>query len=166
MALNQPQDFVVLPVAWRVQLYFPDIDASPSEPRGSEFGPKDIPTEVWANKDGAQFSESGSDIIVDMFPTGADFVDELNGNVYRVVKRTIVGEDQDRARLTLDREVFVEDVIDVDPLPLPLSFPEHLRTVWVYPPAVNEVDNNGRPTFEGSEPVVGIDVRTLTLSPN
>ena len=41
-----------------------------------------------------------------------------------------------------------------------------IRTVWVFPPAVDRSLADGAlPVFDGSSPVVGIDVRTVSLSP-
>ena len=43
---------------------------------------------------------------------------------------------------------------------------ERIRTVWVFPPPVQaERARPGVPVFNGAQPVVGIDVRALSISP-
>jgi len=139
----------VFPTPWRVQVYVP----FPSdEPTG-------LPSEIEVNTLNVQ---TGS-IVTNMLPRGAYMIDELNGNVYKVVRRRLI-EDDTAAILTIDSEI---TIADITPPGLPFDQNrDRLRTVWVYPPAVElQRDANDQPIFEGSNPVVGIEVRTDVLSP-
>ena len=44
---------------------------------------------------------------------------------------------------------------------------ERIRTVWVFPPPVapRTVASDRIPVWDGPQPVVGIDVRTMTINP-
>jgi hypothetical protein len=99
-------------------------------------------------------------MLITMFPQGAQFIDELSGSVYRVVNRR-ASADGMSATLTLNREVFREDMQNMNPSD-PDSY--YHRTVWVFPPAIDR--SNAEPTFSGPSPVVSIDVRTMTLTPS
>lgn len=165
-----PQNDLMFPVPWRVQLEFPGTLL----PRGNPTG---IPTEVVVPPDSLT---AGTPIqkamLVQMFPTGGRFIDELTGGVFRVVKRRVTGDAADSAVLTLDREAFIED-LDLEAINTALCVgciaengatepAELLRTVWVFPPPVQATRGPGDvPIFEGSQPVVGIDVRTLNIAP-
>ena len=172
LALPADHD-VLLPTPWRVQVYFPP-DGLPSVEAPPNLGfdaPRGVPTEIQVNTDSAPTAA----FVVDFFPPGASFIDEVNGLVYRVVRRRIAGELLDQAYMTVDREVLVEDIDDghFDPDPAENHFgdwiiqdDESIRTVWVFPPPVQATRvGNGIPVFEGKQPVVGIELRTLTVSP-
>jgi hypothetical protein len=91
----------------------------------------------------------------------------VNGQVYRVIKRR-ENAAGDTAFLTLDREIVVEDVDDSPEFggDFALQADDVIRTVWVFPPAVDRSPGSDTaPVFDGSSPVVGIDVRTVSLSP-
>ena len=165
-----PDEDVLIPVPWRVQVFFPDetVLASKTDPGNLPSG---VPTEIEVNTDNAETAE----FVIDMFTVGTPFIDEESGQIYRVVRRRIIGEDLDQAILTLDREIFIEDIDDgyFDP-PNPtidnfgngtIEHEEQLRTVWVFPPRVTDRDDGDPPSFVGKQPVVGIDVRTLNLRP-
>jgi hypothetical protein len=173
-AMPEDQD-VLLPVAWRVQIQLPATLAYRSEmyalpnPDPARL-PTGVPTEATVGT---------SALLVSMFPQGARFVDEINGQVYRVVKRRL-NANGDQATLTLDREVVLEDIdlaagdlrcelcrsldekVAAGENPTADDF-ERLRTVWVFPPPVDRTTNP--PLFDGPSPVVGIEVRTLSVSP-
>ena len=116
--------------------------------------------------------------MVQMFPTGARFVDEITGAVYRVAKRRVTGDLGERAYLTLDREITLEDIdlpvndarcascAPVDPNDPAAQPQELLRTVWVFPPPVDRSVPGAVPVLAGSTPVVNINVRTLSLTPS
>ena len=119
-------------------------------------------------------------MIIQMFPRGAWFIDELTGAVFQVVKRRVEGE-LDTAWLTLNREVFLEELLldrddprcgtcgtfDPDNQIYAVDNAERIRTVWVDPPPVlADPNRDGIATFEGSQPVVDIEVRTLRLGPS
>jgi prepilin-type N-terminal cleavage/methylation domain-containing protein len=139
----------IFPTPWRVQVYVPFPSDEPSGlPAEVEVNTANVPT---------------GPIVTKMLPRGAYMIDELNGSVYKVVRRRLVNDDTG-AILTLDSEITVAD----------LTLPERpydddrdrLRTVWVYPPAVElQRDADDQPIFEGANPVVGIEVRTEVLSP-
>lgn len=167
-ALPSTQD-VLLPVPWRVQVEFPTA----LNDRNTATA---IPTEIQVPAAGMQ--EPAAQLVVGMFSPGTQFVDELNGSVYRVIGRRVTGGNNEVATVTLDREVLIEE------LDLPAEYsscqfcaplaqtggqldPEELvRTVWVYPPAITPRSaTDTRVYFTGAQPVVDIEVRTLQLSP-
>lgn len=161
-----PERDVIFPVPWRVQVFFRGPFAAPNSP--DETG---VPSEVEINPPAPDPRSAA--FVVDMFPVGAWFVDELTGHVYRVTARRLSGPQQDHAYLTLDREILTNDLPDstgLFPPAMPL-FPalEHqLRTVWVYPPpsqALRADNANKDPIFAGPQPVVGMEMRSLTISP-
>jgi len=160
-----PDDDVMFPVAWRVQVQFPTSLAS-SAP-GSPNPPTGVPTEVLVPPKDMRGNEADRAMLVGMFPTGTQFVDEVNGLVYRVTKRRITKAVGDEASLTLDREVLLDDIDDGQEWGNhALEEDEWLRTVWVFPPPVDRSAGGNVPVFEGSSPVVGMQVRTLTLVPS
>lgn len=170
---------VKFPVPWRIQMQFPQGLALAANATG-------IPTEVQIPADGTVGDQDIADVavkqmIVAMFPTGSQFIDEVTGQVYRVIKRRITGPQDDVAILTLDREVVAEelDLPAGDPTCancLTLAGPgfqlddeERVRTVWVFPPPVDTraVPNGvGAVTFSGPQPVVSIDTGRVTLVPS
>ncbi|MBU0717962.1 MAG: prepilin-type N-terminal cleavage/methylation domain-containing protein [Planctomycetes bacterium] len=150
---------VLLPVPWRVQVYY-----DPAAIVAQAFA-TGVPTVAQVNTADAP----SANFVVDFFAAGTQFIDEFNGQVYRVVRRRIAGDDDNEAYLTIDREVFIEDLDDdvkgdgFDPVNQP---GELIRTVWVFPPPVEAARLSGdTPVFHGNQPVVGIDVRTLTVEP-
>lgn len=185
-AARPADEDVMFPVPWRVQVQFPDTlllarDPTTGLPNEDVTG---IPTEIQVPPPELTNADAGA-MLVGMFPVGAQFIDEITGDVYKVVKRRVTGDDEDLAFLTLDREVYLED-IDL-PLDDPRCVvcqtvkqqyaqgltpvaddPELLRTVWVFPPPVEARAAQGDAPliFAGSQPVVGIDIRTLNISPS
>lgn len=152
-------DDTALPVAWRVQVEFP---------RNYPTASTGVPTEVQVPSSRVTVSESETLMLAGMFPNGSYFIDEITGLVYRVTRRRTNATNV--AFLTLDREVRRQDVddSDADQLPDPnAQVDEHetLRTVWVYPPPVSERPNNNTVIFEDASPVVGIDIRTISMTP-
>lgn len=104
--------------------------------------------------------------VADMFPRGSMFVDEVNGNVYRVTQREYLenaaGRTDQLARLTLDLEVTIADLLDS------AGNLERNRVVWVFPPSVSPGDRtsgSGGVRFGGASPVIDIRVETITLTP-
>lgn len=154
----------ILPTPWRVQVGY---DAAKMNARDKASG---VPTEIRIPPEGA--TSAYPDFIVDMFQEGTYFVDELNGQVFKVVERreaATSGGFGDAAFLTLDREVFIEDIDDGETpgdLVIEDEGDEATRTVWVFPPAAEPTRVNATtPVFSGPPPVIGIDVRTIHVSP-
>ncbi|MCH7632935.1 MAG: hypothetical protein IIB59_06955 [Planctomycetes bacterium] len=167
-------DDVAFPVAWRVQVQLVKPgDTLNSTALDTLTG---VPTEIHVPPVG--IAEPTATMLVSMFPTGARFVDEITGQIYRVVKRRVTIDDSGNQSgfLTLDREISFEDVEDKSlglPPPTlpqiqarPLEHEENVRTVWVYPPPVDRSAGGSATVFEGKSPVVNIDVRTISLSPS
>lgn len=159
---------VALPVAWRVQVEFPTqvkLGAGPVvTPTDTTDDPTGVATEIQVPP--SAVAAGARPMLLGMFPAGTQFVDEISGQVYRVVRRRLnaVG---DFAFLTLDREVVLEDLDNspamggngqIDPL-------DSVRTVWVYPPPVVERGANDMPVFDDTSPVVGIDIRSISMTP-
>jgi hypothetical protein len=140
---------VLLPTPWRVQVSI-----------GANTLDTGLPAEVGVNVGRAITGP----LVVGMLPRGASMIDELNGNVYKVARRRLLG-DGSSAILTLDSAISTTDLL------LPGNsdlLPERdlRRTVWVFPPAVAlERDGDGNPYFDAASPVVGIEVRTITITP-
>jgi len=180
---NDEEVGLLFPVAWRVQVQFPPllklehwdqlVDLPALEPTG-------IPTEIQVPPPNSPATTAQRVMMLQMFPRGAWFIDEITGEVFRVVKRRIAGANADSAFLTLDREVYLEelDLPEGDPRCsgcIPLVAPNYvldpqelLRTVWVFPPQASTRVSGPHGdvlVFEGSQPVVEIDVRTLKLTP-
>ncbi len=161
-------DDVKLPVPWRVQVWIPATEIPENRIDWLSSG---IPTEIEVPVFGAP---PGAAFLVDMFPTGAWFIDEISGEIYRVTKRR-VSVDGNKAFLTLHREMTFDDVeIPVTYYPCggacfdgTIQDPEERRrTVWVFPPPVDAVRGPGDvPVFSGSQPVVSIEIRSLSVFP-
>jgi len=166
----------MLPEPWRIQIQFPNSVAS-----GSGDGTSGIPTEVQvpppALAEAAGASDAEMIMLSEMIQKGAEIIDEINGQVYRVVKRRL-NPDGNGYVLTLDREVTLEDLeqgLSQDPnVPRPcdacvrdqLDDEERLRTVWVFPPpVVAERIGDGIVAFDGPQPVIGIETRTIEMTP-
>jgi len=147
---SKPIDFgaaddALLPVPWRVDI---ELDPPPATPSG-------IPTEVFTNR-----SKAANRLVTEMLPAGAWMIDERNGLIYRVVRRDVDPAslpDDAEAVLTLDQEIPPEE-LDDDGQNGPGDPPEELiRTVWVFPPAVEKTRApDGLPVFIGPQPVVDI----------
>jgi len=167
-----PDQDCVLPVPWRVQVYFPYLQAVQDDI--SAYEETGIPTEVEVNTPNRRTAE----MVVDMFQKGSYFIDEITGKVFRVTRRRIARDSSGvrEAYVTVEREVFPEE-LDVHPgyrgweggadCTLGLLDPVDVnRTVWVFPPPVEPREAAGRPlVFSGPHPVVGVDIRTLTVLP-
>jgi prepilin-type N-terminal cleavage/methylation domain-containing protein len=159
-AMDADED-VMLPVPWRVQITVPNTIVSAANATG-------IPTEVLVPPAGFT-NEKGARMLVQMFPAGAQFIDEVGGKVYKVASRRIVDFSDDgegiEAVLTLNREITIEDVDFQDPIGS-ADTAELLRTIWVFPPPAEPRDAGDElPYFDGPSPVMAIDVRTMTLRP-
>ena len=169
-ALAADED-MILPVPWRVQITLgqDSIELPPGRGIPTEVGVNvdlDVPTNPLAPNLG---------FTAQMFRRGTVFIDELSGQVYRVQSRRLVNEDDPdnlQAFLTLDKEILLtqSEVDDFFPPNENLDDEERLRVVWVFPAAVNRVAGGrkaGDPLiFDGPQPVVGIDVRSLTVEPS
>ncbi len=168
---------LLLPTPWRVQVYIPqppDVPAPLNARRPSEGScaavkppPTEatgIPTVVHVNH--PRLFPNPPRWLVDMFAEGTFLIDEVNGQVYRVASRRLAGRDLEQAFLTLDREIVIEDIDDFGNTDCLISDEESLRAMWVFPPPVlADRLGNGDPIFSGNQPVIGIDVRPLTVSP-
>ncbi len=153
-------DDLLFPVPWRVQVYIPPSNII------SKTSITGVPTVVEVNNP----TLPTDPFVVDFFQQGTFFIDEVNGQVYEVTNRRLFtptgGKEQ--AILTLDREVFIEDVDDGASFPgnVFLDGDEQLRAVWVFPPPVVPDRGAGNPPeFSGKPPAKGIDVQTLRVSP-
>lgn len=178
-----PEDDVMLPVAWRVQVEFPEtivrrFDMTTGIPVDSATN---IPTVVQVPPEAFTGSSEAKRMLVTMFPRGTKFIDEITGQIYHVSRIRVEEPLGEKVFLTLDREIFLEDVdfpVDInhpagDPRCLGvcvvgnLDNEERIRAVWVYPPPVEERDpDNPFPVFSGNTPVVDIEVQTLTVTPD
>jgi hypothetical protein len=129
-----------------------------------------VPTQAYTNLNGLT-----NRLVTEMMPRGAYLIDELTGQDYRVSQHETDPSNPDRAVLTLDREVqrdkLDDDQSSLPPSPPPNYYPDNqpqelIRTVWVFPPAVEQArDSNGDPVFIGPQPVAGMEVRTMVISP-
>ncbi len=172
-------DDVLLPVAWRVQVQLPATLPYRTSPVPTML-PTGVPTEVTVPPTG--LSSDTARLVVSMFPQGTQFIDEITGLVFRVTKRRIVDALGAQAVLTLDREIAQED-IDIFELGVerrvrceactgtpttpsnPPDAEELRRTVWVFPPPADRSADPAKPIFDGPSPVVGIEVRSLSVAP-
>lgn len=154
-----PMADVMFPTPWRVQIKFPSIDdlADRVDMTDPLFPATNIPTEVAVPPDEFTGSDEAAQMLVNMFPSGTTFVDERSGQIYQVTRQRLADNAGTSAVLTLDREVFDQDLNDAE---------ERIRTVWVYPPpAPNREAGDRFPAFEGNSPVVDIQLRTVPISP-
>jgi len=157
-ALPDSED-VLFPVPWRVQIALLD-------PSG---GPPGVPTEAWANTDGSG-NPTTNRLVPEMMPRGAVLIDELNGNLYRVAQREFDPTKQDpagfpnQAVLTFDRHV---PAVSLEHNGTDGLQPEELlRTVWVFPPAVEKARaGDDLPLYTAPQPVAGVELRTIVLTP-
>ena len=148
-----PQDDLALPVPWRMQITFDPYTVVPGNDRSY------VPTEVTVHL------RPTSSYALDIFQDGTVLIDEVSGQIYRVTKQRLPAPSpggETIAILTLDREIVIEDLDDGDPTGVGVF----LRAVWVFPPPVLPRDSGDDPVFEGRSPVVGIEVRTVSISPN
>lgn len=190
-AARPAADDLLFPVAWRVQISVPKDIQPATDPATGLSMETNIPTEVTVPPEGFTGGGTAKRMLVTMFPRGTKFIDEITGRVYTVTK---VREAIDglSAALTLDQEILQDDIdlrrITVPPFPTiddprcvgicpnhpdDPNTPEEpdplelLRTVWVFPPPVQEREpSDVYPSFAGNTPVVGIDIRTLDFAPS
>ena len=168
-ALPSDQD-LLLPTPWRVQLEFPTENTGlayhtppPGPPNDARTG---VPTQVKV----VVLSEE-DEFLFDMFQDRAQLIDEVNGMIYTVNELRILddGVSTKEAVLVLDQEIVVEDIDDGDGGTAGDGFiddEERFRVVWVFPPPVQVGEREGSiPVFSGPSPVVGIDIRTVHISP-
>ncbi len=174
-------DDVMLPEPWRVQIQITAETlptADPDDDYVAGMATTGIPTEIRVPPEDIPANEPAAiAMLTQMFQRGTRLIDERTGLVYRVTRRRL-GEEGQVAFLTLDREITFEDVnmpplCEADPNygsvnPATLDPVERLRTVWVFPPPVlPRTDDRDRfPVFDGPQPVVDIEVRTLSLAPH
>ncbi|MCH8252754.1 MAG: prepilin-type N-terminal cleavage/methylation domain-containing protein [Planctomycetes bacterium] len=163
-AFDEDED-LLFPVAWRVQILLPrDSIVFPD----ATTDPTGVRTEVMAGMtDAAESGTETNELVATMFRRGTQFIDEVNGRVYRVQKVRTNGNG-DLAFLTLDSEILGPDVDDGEFAGNGrLESDEFLRTVWVFPPRVigRDSSNNDQPLFAGRPPVVAIETRSLTKFP-
>jgi hypothetical protein len=149
-ALPATDDFA-LPEPWRVQIWIPSARLA-ADATG-------IPTEIEVPP--PDFDESPDPLMLimlaQMFQRGTPFIDEVNGEIYEVIKYRLASDGQ-KAYLTLDREITVEELNLPGSAPEVLEPEEQLRTVWVFPPPVQATRmGENIPVFEGPHPVVEIE---------
>jgi len=159
VALPANED-VMFSSPWRVQILFPADPPSKLNPvAGNPV--TGLPSEIEVN---ATLAKTAG-FVIDMFQVGTPFIDEVNGRVYNVTRLRYTDDKLEAGILTLDREVLFEDM-DYQPLnPGTIAPGERIRTVWVFPPPVQADRAGASPVFDGGQPVVGIDVRALSISP-
>ncbi len=167
-----PDDDVMFPVPWRVQVEFPATLLHKEDPVTGDSNATGIPTEIMVPPPELSATPQALTMWGQMFPTGTRFIDEITGEIYRVVKRRVTGDNAEQAHLTLDREVFLEYInLDMgDPrcgVGCEFAPYQHLlRTVWIFPPSVQATRAKGNIlVFEGSQPVVDIEVQALKIPP-
>lgn len=163
---KRSSDDRLLPTPWRVQLEFPN-DLPVDDPGAApEFRRTGTPTQVRVIA-----PTEADEFVFDMFQDGTQVIDEVNGLIYTINERRIVddGASTREAVLTLDRELVVGDIDDGaagnggNGL---LELEEQIRVVWVFPPPLQAGDRDSNiPIFDGPSPVVGIDLRTVHISP-
>jgi len=161
-ALPDTED-VLFPVPWRVQVKIvPPASMTPPIDLLAPALPKGIPTEAWPNM---QSEIETNRLVPEMMPRGAVLIDELNGNLCRVAKREFNPDNPAEAVLTFDRHV-PWDSLDADASGL-IEAQELLRTVWVFPPAVEKARSSADdlPLYTAPQPVAGVEVRTIVLTP-
>ncbi|MBI1826219.1 MAG: prepilin-type N-terminal cleavage/methylation domain-containing protein [Planctomycetes bacterium] len=166
------QSDVAFPVPWRVQVEFPKDLPSAFDRTPPRLPPTGAPVEITVPPQKMGGGPDAKLMVIQMFPQGTLFVDEVTGVVYRVVKQRIAATG-DSATLTLDKEVLAEDLDDGAIFRMPGGNPqvqldpdETIRTVWVFPPSVEPGRADGSPpTFSGGSPAVSIDVDGLTFVP-
>ncbi|MCP4248603.1 MAG: prepilin-type N-terminal cleavage/methylation domain-containing protein [bacterium] len=161
-ALNATED-VQFPVPWRVQIEI--VDSTPLV--ATTIGPAGVPSVALANDSAG--SSASNRLVAEMMPRGAYLIDERNGLIYRVARRDYNLAAPGEAVLTFEQEIPPES-LDVDgdyyALGGGLLPAELLRTVWVFPPAVEKQRAaRGMPIFDGPQPVAAIELRTVALSP-
>ena len=166
-----PETDVMLPVPWRVQVYFPFTATVMQDI--STYVESGLPTEIEVNTTNC----TTSPMVVQMFAKGAYFVDEISGELYRVTRqrvKTDAAGTPTEAYVTLDREVVPADLNLLE-----TEYPicencgetelvprELVRTVWVFPPPVDvRADSGDAITFVGPSPVVGVDILTMNVAP-
>ena len=176
---NSPDDptDLMFPVPWLVPIITPDPDIGgndrelnyrqdqPSKDQG-DVVPRGVPTEVMV-----EVSNSGDDYR-DFFTQGAWMIDHETGETYRVAKiRYDDSGDKPTAHITLDRELFVEDIVKWDDegflVPRNSDDPDielYERRVWVFPPAIERIASDEW-AVAGPSPIVDLDVRIMTVRP-
>ena len=164
-------DDVLLPEPWRVQV---EIATDTLNTAATATG---IPTEIRVPpSDLTGAPPEAVTMLIQMFQRKTFLIDELSGQVYRVTKRRLLA-DGTAVYLTLDRELTVEDVdspeeqmyLDAGNIPGNYDIPlEAVRTVWVFPPpaATRTRPEDVYPQWDGPQPVVGIDIRPLSVAPS
>lgn len=165
LPIANPPNEMSLPVAWRVQIELPVNLPRHSAPPNDPAAPKGVPTEVQFPPTDAAFGNADErGLFSRILPTGAQIVDEVNGQVFRVTRRRDNAEGY--AFLTLDRELLWEDFDDGEfqGNPPALGDDEKVRTVWVYPPPIVERTAT-TVVFDDTSPVIGIDIRSISMSP-
>lgn len=148
-----PEFDTVLPTPWRVQVYVPnppDLEDATGVPSEVEVNTTDVQT---------------GPIVTQFLTRGAYMIDEENGQVYQVVRRKLTNTDRS-AILTLDKEITEADVRPTGLASGASSEPYWVRTVWVFPPPVEAARGpDGELIIAGTQPVVGIEVRPLVMTP-
>jgi len=170
----QADEDVAFPIAWRVQVEFPEAIVPAYTQTAPNSPPIDtatnIPTEIRIPPENFLGGNNAKRMLVTMFPRGTQFIDEITGKVLRVVQ---VREAIDglSATLTLDREIFREE-IDIAPTLLPDDDPVCVgalpgQCILQYLPCYDK-DINGC-TYTPNNPAVALDppdrIRTVWVFP-
>jgi hypothetical protein len=160
-ALDAEED-VMFPVAWRVQITL--VDANPADP--AEIGMPGVPSQATV-----EGKVAGTELLLaEMMPRGSYLIDELTGDLYHVANYELSqSAPYESALLTFDEAIAARSLDETgnstDGNNGVVDDEERLRTVWVYPPAVERDANGQLVGFAGPQPVVGIEVRTMDFWP-
>lgn len=154
-------DDVLFPVPWLVTL---TVRGNWDE-TGFALPRTGVPSEILANVvSPSPLRRLGAQ----MLTVGTVLIDRHNGNVYTAKQHRFVGsgnEYDNAAAITLDREINVED-IGVAPGVAVVPQVDDRRDFWVFPPPVEPNRVSSRfPVFTAHQPVVSIETRHMTFSP-
>jgi len=170
-----PAEDVLLPTPWRFEATVTPATL-PADGMAPQTG---IPTEITVN----------DPVVIDIVREGSFLIDDRNGEVFIVSAIKAAGS-LGQAIFVLNKEYRAGDLYDVpvyDPASdhktnyLNAAIYEYTkgtlnyetmndrRFYWVFPPPVDNSDtvrSGGVPLFDGPQPVVGIEVRQLSIAPS
>ncbi len=169
-----PAEDMAFAVPWLVNLTIFgtwDVNGDPLLDNAGNPISTGLPAEAIANPNLTDESR----LTAQMLAPGSYLIDRINGEIYQVKQRNFTGTGNRydyQATLTLDREIDISDVDDVnqngqvDGIGLP-GPDEDSRDFWVFPPPVNRVDSEDDefPIFNGKQPVVAIETRQISIAP-
>ena len=153
-------DDVLFPVAWLVTL---TVNGNWDD-SGNGLPRSGVPSEIIANIENHPVRR----LSARMLTVGTVLIDRESGNIYTVKQHRFTGEAQRydySAMVTLDREINVEDIGVATGTAVDLGVDDR-RDFWIFPPPVEPNRTSARfPTFMAHQPVVSIETRHMTFSP-